>query len=248
MYRLISVAVLLAFCGCSQKEFDPADPAGSFAIAQEPYDDGDYEIAIQKLGEYKARFPYSKFAINAELLIANSHFELGHYEEAAAAYAQFVKLHPKHEKIDFAMYRVGESYWAEAPEGIDRDQEYTGKAIEEWEKLVARMPESSYAKKAEKQIVEGRRRIAESFEFVSQFYCKLDIYSACAFRYIQLAEQFPQFKDLRKTALLEAAQALDQVAKQKAADPESDKNIYFQRMTADQIRERAKQLRALAKT
>ncbi len=145
------------------------------------------------------------------------------------------------------MYRVGEAYWSEAPDDVDRDQEYTGKAIEEWEKLVARMPESSYAKKAQTQINEGKRRIAESFQFVSQFYCKLDIYHACAFRYIQLAEQFPQFRDLHRNALLEAARALDEVAKQKQSDPDSDKNIYFNRMSAEQIRDKAQELRTKAR-
>src|SRR4051812_28292124 len=85
----------LFLTGCAEKEFDPNNPEKSYGIAKEPYDDENYEIALQKLGEFKSRFPYSKFAAEAELLIANSQFELGHYTEAALAYEQFVKLHPK---------------------------------------------------------------------------------------------------------------------------------------------------------
>ncbi len=136
------IAGLLVFIGifnvlltaCTEKEFDPNDPAKSYGIAKEPYDDENYEIALTKLGEFKSRFPYSKYATEAELLIANSHYELSQYTEAALAYAQFVKLHPRHPQVDYAMFRIGESYWQDSPEEVDREQEYTLKAIEEWQR------------------------------------------------------------------------------------------------------------------
>src|SRR5690606_40263897 len=66
-----------------------------------------------------------------------SHYELGQFTEAALAYEQFVKLHPKHPQVDYSLFRVGESYWQDSPEEIDREQEYTLKAIDEWQKLIA---------------------------------------------------------------------------------------------------------------
>ena len=243
IYCLILTSLLFFLGGCTEKEFDPADPAKSFTIAREPYDDENFEIAVQRLGEFKSRFPYSKYATIAELFIANSHFELGNYEEAAVSYSQFVKLHPNNEKVDFAMYRIGESYWIDSPEEVDREQEFTHKAIEEWEKLVKRFPQSQYTKKAQKFIAEGQRRIAESYEFIADFYCKMEIIHACAYRFELLAEKFPEFKDLYNKSLQQAALALDQLAELKKADPESDKNIYFKTMTAAQIKMRAAELR-----
>jgi outer membrane protein assembly factor BamD len=230
------------FWGCAEKEFDPNDPEKSYGIAKEPFDDENYEIALTRLGEFKSRFPYSKFAVEAELLIADSHFELGQYTEAAAAYEQFAKLHPKHPKLDYALFRVGESYWKDAPEEIDREQDYTQKAVTEWEKLIARMPESAYAKKAKELVGGGKRRIAESIAFIYAFYCKQDIYHACAYRAIQLADEYPEFPDLRITALEKAIMALRQVADAKDQDPKSDKNLYFKTMSAKEIRGRAKTL------
>src|SRR6185312_11564391 len=155
--RLLFLLLLAGFLtSCAEKEFDPNNPEKSYSIAKEPYDDGNYEIALTKLGEFKSRFPYSKYATEAELLIANSQFELGHYTEAALAYEQFVKLHPRHPKADFAEFRVGESYWQDAPEEIDREQDYTLKAIKEWGKLLEKMPDSPYAKKAKELIAKGK--------------------------------------------------------------------------------------------
>lgn len=228
---------------CEEKEFDANDPSGSFATAKEPYDNENYDIAIQKLGEFKSRFPYSKFTAQAELLIANAHFQLEHYEEAANAYGQFAKLHPKHEQVEFAMYRVGESYWADAPEEIDRDQEYTVKAIEEWGKLVQKTPDSKYAQDARVKMTAGTRRLALADEFIANFYCKLEKYHACAYKFTQLLEKFPQFVDLHKNALTKAAYAFDKLADKKREDPESDKNIYFKLYTVDELLAKAQDLR-----
>ncbi len=243
-YFTFWVILSLVSISCTEKEFDPNDPAKSFAIAREPYDDRNWEIALQKLGEFKSRFPYSKFATTAELFIANSHFELEQFEESAVAYSQFVKLHPKNENVDYAMFRVGESYWVEAPEDVDREQDYTIKAIDEWKKLITRLPDSPYAKKAQDLMEKGQRRLAGSNQFIADFYCKQEIWHACAFRNELLLEKYPQYKELHEKARLQAAKAFEKLAALKREDPESDKNIYFKTMTAEQLEAKAKQLRS----
>ncbi len=243
-----SIFLLICFIpvACTQKDMDPNDPADVFAEAREPYDDGLYDLAIQRLGEFKARFPYSKHAPLAELFIANSHFELGNFQEAAFSYEQFTTLHPRHEKVPFAMYRIGESYWVESPEEIDREQEYAMRAIEEWQKLVQRFPESEFAGEAKQRIQLGKRRIAESYDFIGRFYCKQELFHACAYKSIELLDRYPEFKDLRIKALERAARSFDKLAKQKQDKPDDDSNIYVKQMTAEQLREQAATYRKLA--
>ncbi|MFW7378017.1 MAG: outer membrane protein assembly factor BamD [Oligoflexus sp.] len=235
------------FISCVEKDFNPDDPAEAFAAARQPYDDKLYDIAIQRLGGFKSRFPYSKHAPLAELYMANSHFELRQYQEAAMSYEQFVRLYPRHEEVPFAMYRIGESYWIEAPEAIDREQDFTLQAIDEWQKLVRRFPESKYASDAKEFIKKGERRIAESFNFVVNFYCRQELWHACAYKAIQLIDKYPDFADLRLNALNKAAISFEHMAKLKAKDPESDKNIFFRTMTAEELAERGNNFRELAK-
>lgn len=243
-YQLIFCFFLIIAVACTEERFDPNDPQKSFLLAREPYDDKSYEIALQKLGEFKTRFPYSQYATEAELLMANSHFELGQYIEAAAAYESFVKLHPKHPEVDYAQFRIGESHWQEAPEEIDREQDYTKLAVSSWQKLLKEKPKSKYAGEAAEKLKQGQQRLAESDEFISKFYCKLEIYHACASRSLKLAEDFKQFPKIRKDALNRAAKAFEKMAEIKEQDPESDKNIYFKTMTAQEIRAKAVALRS----
>jgi outer membrane protein assembly factor BamD len=229
---------------CAEKEFDPNNPEKSFLIAREPYDDENYEIALTRLGEFKARFPYSKYAVEAELLIANSQFESEHFTEAASAYAQFAKLHPKHPQVEFAKFRVGESYWSDAPDDIDREQEYTGKAVAEWEKLIEASPKSEFATKAREFMKIGKRRIAESEEFVAKFYCKQQIWHACAFQTIKVADKYTEFRDIQTRTVKLAVKALRKLAVEKQAVPDSDKNLYFKTLTSDELEKKAATLQA----
>lgn len=233
--------------GCSEKDYNKSDPAESFAYARESYDEENYDLALKRLGEFKSRFPYSKYAILAELFMANSHFELGNYEESSVAYALFIRLHPTHEQLDFAMYRVGESIWVDSPEDVDREQEYTARAIAEWEKLIERFPESQYSKKALELVALGKRRIAESHVFIANFYCKLEIYHACAYRSLRLIQDFPQYTDLVKKSYARAASAFEQLAAEKAQDENSDKNIYFKQMSSRELLQKAAELRNKAR-
>ncbi len=250
--RLRSVVLfvgLMAMVACQEKDLDLASAENSFVIAKKPYTQGNYEIALNKLGEFKTRFPYSSFAIEAELLVAHAYFELGRYAEAVVSYEQFIKLHPKHDQVDFAQYRIGLAYWEQAPKEIDREQDLTSKGVAEWEKLTKNYPKSQYAAEAKELSSRGRRRIAESHEFIAGFYCRQGIWHACARRYLALAETYNNvFNDLVKKSLNEAAFALDKLAKHKPdKDEKADANLYFKAMTPEELQRRAEQLREQAK-
>lgn len=238
---------LTLFSACVEKDFNPDDPAEAFAAAKKPYDDRLYDIALQRLGSFKARFPYSAHAALAELYIANSHFALRQYQEAAMSYQQFIRLYPRHEQVDFAMYRVGESYWSDAPKAIDREQDYTVLAVQEWKRLIERFPDSPHSENAREYIKKGERRIAESVNFIVNFYCRRQIWHSCAYKAIQLIEQYPDFTDLRSNALAKAASSFERMAKQKAKDPESDANIFFRTMSSEELAERGRHFRELSK-
>lgn len=245
--RFALLAGVALFClACSHTEQRATDPAGIYAEAKQPYEDENFELAITTLGEFRARYPYSKFATEAELLTANAYFELGQYIEAAAAYEQFVKLHPSHGQVDFARFRIGESYWQDSPEVPDREQAFTEKAVKAWREMLQVTPNSKYAEQAKDLISQGERRIALSLDFISAFYCKQKIYHACAYRAQQLLERFPQFKDLRLIALQRAVLSLNKLADQKAADAEDSSNLYLKAMTAQELRNRALEFQALA--
>ncbi|HLU67045.1 MAG TPA: outer membrane protein assembly factor BamD, partial [Kofleriaceae bacterium] len=87
--------------------------------AQQNYERGverlekeDWIAAAKYFSFIKARFPYSKYAVLAELRMADAEFGAGHYLQAIDAFKQFIKFHPSHEMVKngYASYRIGEAY------------------------------------------------------------------------------------------------------------------------------------------
>ena len=111
----------------------------------------------------------------------------------------------------------------------------------------SKVSDDSVCCRAKEMIGKGRRRLAESVQFVARFYCKQEIWHSCAYRYTQLLDKYPDQKDIAQEALERAAFALDKVAEAKEKDPASDKNLYHRTMTAQQIREKAANFRRIAK-
>lgn len=230
--------------GCVAKDFDPGNPQAAFSAARASFDDRDYELAIARLGSFKSRFPYSSLAADAELLIADALYALARYPEALIAYQRFARLHPRHARRAYALFRIGQSHWIEAPAEIDREQHYTRQALAAWRSLLEAYPDSAEAAQARKLIEEGERRIAGSFVFIADFYCAQGIYHSCAWRHIELAKQWAQFRDLAATSRRKAADALEKVIAAKKTSPRASSNIFLKNYSSTELTALIAELRA----
>ncbi len=240
--RHIILSSLLVLTACSEKNLNPDDPQESFSVASQPYNEHDYEIAIKKLGEFKSRFPYSRFALEAELLIANCYFNLGKYAEAGPAYEQFAKLHPKHPQLDYVLFRSGQSYWMDAPTEIDREQEFTGLAIARWERLLKEFPQSQYTAEATQLTKVGKRRIAESENFVTAFYCKKGLWHSCAYHSLLIIERYSDHRDLVKEAAKRASMAFKRLAEHGPTLENKDTNLFYRSMSQETLLQKSREL------
>ena len=65
----------------------------------------------------KSRFPYSKYAVLAELRLADAEFGAEQYLEAIDSYRLFIKFHPTHEMVanGYASFQIGEAYYKQLP-------------------------------------------------------------------------------------------------------------------------------------
>ena len=229
---LLSTTIFLV-SSCQEKQM-PNDPSLAFAMVKSYYDDKDYEIALQKLDEFKARFPYSSFVTQAELLIAESEFKLHKYDEAALSYSNFVKLHPNNPNVPYALHQTGLCFWKLTPSTIDREQSYTYKAISSWEELTSKYPDSEYSKKDSSLLDEARRKVVDHLEFITNFYYERDQYSPCAYRSLELIEKAKAFPDILKVAIPRAIVSFEKVLEEKQKNPDDDKTMYLT-MSEDQI-------------
>ena len=148
----------------------------------EAFDEEDYKDALKAFNTLKERYPYSQYAILAELKVADAHFYREEYPEAIGAYEDFVQLHPKNEAIPYVKYQIGLSYFKQML-SIDRDQTPTRMAILSFERLLREHTESAYAGEARKKINDCRAHLAEHDLYIGRFYYKSKYYRAALGRF-----------------------------------------------------------------
>ncbi len=150
-----------------------------------------YGKALEAFQKLKERYPYSKYAILAELKVGDAHYYKKDYEEAALAYEEFVRLHPRNEAVPYVLYQLGMSQYLISP-SMDRDQDQTRKAMETFQRLMELYPNTEYAAKAQAQLFECEKRIAAHEYRIARMYYNMGKYRAAQQRLTRLLEDYPK--------------------------------------------------------
>ena len=99
----------------------------------------DWAKAIKYFEKLEARYPYGRYAQQAQLEIAYAHWKDDERRLAIAAVDRFIKLHPNHANVDYAYYLKGlinfneqQSLfaWLTSPDMTDRDPKAAREAFE----------------------------------------------------------------------------------------------------------------------
>lgn len=185
-------ALLLAvsLTRCTSAQYAKEDPEGVYQEAEEAAKDEHYLQAIEKYRELKNRYPYSSRAIDAELRIADAYFAQESYLEAESSYEIFKELHPTHPKSDYVQYQIALSYYYQIPSNSARDLSAAFKAIDSFDQLAQKFPNSQFVPKAKEFTIEARKRLAEHEVYVAEFYFRREHYLSASYRYSSLLRNF----------------------------------------------------------
>ncbi len=195
-FRLILFFILLIIlsgCGPPPEALKKGKEKGPRELMEEglrDMRDGFYEGAIQVFQEIKDKYPYSEYAVLAELKIADALYYKGNYDEAYEAYTEFERLHPVNPNIPYVIYQKGMCHF-ERVSTIDRDQYHTKKALEEFERLIRRFPNSKYARIAKWRLRKCYSNLARHEIYVANFYYKMKKYRAALGRYRYAITHYP---------------------------------------------------------
>lgn len=192
----LSLAILLSlpsgFVGCAGKPIDEADVAGLYKDAESDISSDLYMTALEKLRIIKNKFPYSKYAIDAQLRIADVYYLQESYGEAAAVYELFRDLHPKHEKAGYALFKMAKSYFNEMPDPVARDMTPAAKAMNYFREFLGRFPTAPEIPEARKCLQELVNRLAEKEVYIATFYLKRGNLKAARARYQKVIDLYPE--------------------------------------------------------
>jgi len=150
----------------------------------------DHEHAIETFQAIVDNYPYSDYAVLAELKIADAYYDQGKWEEALSYYRDFAELHPTHERVPYSVLRSALSRRNQAL-NANRDQTNTKRALEHLDVLLTRYPYTPEAEEAEQIWREMRTRLAKHEMGVGDFYMTHEEYQSAADRFRNVLNDYP---------------------------------------------------------
>ena len=161
----------------------------------------EWQKAIKYLEKLEARYPYGRYAQQAQLEVAYANWKDGERASAIAAADRFIKLYPNHPNVDYAWYLKGlvNFYelqgvlsWLTTPDMSDRDPKAARDAYFAFKEVLTRFPESRYAEDSKARMRFLVNALASNEVYVARYYMKRGAFLAAANRAQYAVEHYPQ--------------------------------------------------------
>ena len=172
-----------------------------YSEAKDAMGNKDWPRAVRYLETLEARYPYGRYAQQAQLEIAYAHWKDSERASAIAAVDRFIKMYPNHANVDYAWYLKGlinfnDQYGIFAqlttPDMSDRDPKSTRESFAAFKEVVTRFPESRYAADATLRMRYLVNALASYEVHVARYYMKRGAYLAAANRAQYAIQHYPQ--------------------------------------------------------
>lgn len=229
---------LMVLAGCSSDGPEGKTEAEKlYKEALELVEDDRYILATEKLQQIKTQHPYSYYATPAELLLAEVQFKQESFPEAAASFLLFRDFHPKHEKIAYVIFMIGESYYMQLPETIDRDLESGLEALKYYDELIAKYPAAKEVKTAKKRMKKIQGMLTEKDQYVADFYFKTKVWRAARYWYLDILSRHADKVELRQHSMLRVVASSNRMKKWEECQLYAEKfRPLVDKATAEEIR------------
>ena len=172
-----------------------------YSEAKDNLNDGDYERAIKLYETLEARYPYGRYAQQAQLEIAYAYYKDQEPISAIAACDRFIKLHPNHTNVDYAYYLKGLANFTEDQSLLsqfsnqdmsERDPKAARESFVAFKELVTRFPDSKYAEDSQARMKYLVNAISANEVHVAKYYLKREAYVAAANRAKSVVINYPE--------------------------------------------------------
>jgi outer membrane protein assembly factor BamD len=190
---LLIALPLLASCGGSKEQDTSNVPP---APVEDLYNNGvdavnakRYTAATEQFNAVEQNYPYSTWAVNAQLMQGYAQYLQNRYTEALGTLDRFIQLHPAHRSVAYAYYLRALCYYEQIAD-IQRDQKGTEQAMAALTDVVNRFPDSSYATDARLKIDLCRDHLAGKEMEIGRWYERQHLYEAAIGRFQRVVDDY----------------------------------------------------------
>lgn len=155
----------------------------NFIEAQRRFEKRDYLAAQQYFSYIRTKFPYSRYAVASDLRTADCQFEREHWLEAIDSYQNFVRLHPGHPDVPYAVFQTAAAYYEQIPSDFflippsaEKDQTAVKDAQRNLQAYLQRYPQGEQAERAAEMYSDIQQRLIDHELAVARFYSRIGKY------------------------------------------------------------------------
>jgi outer membrane protein assembly factor BamD len=185
---LVVTAVLIAGCGSSDTT-KILTVEERFEHAKALYDNHDYLMAVNEFTVITLQYQGSAVAPDAQFYLGECRYQREEYLLAAFEYSVVKRNYPASPRVADAMYKTGMSYYNMAPKSA-LDQQYTRKAIDEFQNFIEYYPANPNGPDADVKIHELTNRLAKKQYDTAKLYATMEYYRSAIFYYDDVIEKY----------------------------------------------------------
>lgn len=224
---LLVTSLLLGGCGIfGTPDKAPGSAESMYKDAKEELANGNYNRATRLFEALTARYPYGRFAQQAELEIAYANYKDGETVLALAAIDRFIKQHPTHPSVDYAYYLKGlinfvqdKTLFANIAQQdmSERDPKSARESFAAFKELITRFPQSRYTEDARDRLAYLVSNLADGELHVARYYYQRGAFLAAANRAKAIVDTYPTSNRV-ETALVLMSAAYDKLGQTELRD------------------------------
>jgi len=190
---ILSITFFLIACSSTDKKAPTQQLSEQqyYEDAQKAISSNNYLLAIEHLQQLESRFPFGRYAEQAQLDLIYTYYKSLDYPAAQASCGRFIRLHPDHPSVDYAYYMRGLSSYS-IDRGLlarflptqpsQRDMQPAKSSFAHFNVLVNKFPRSRYAPDACQRMIYLRSLLAENELYVAEYYMQRRAFLAAANR------------------------------------------------------------------
>ena len=213
---------LLAGCGLLPEQKDETtgwSASKLYSEAKDAQSDGAWDKAAKYLEKLEARFPYGRYAQQAQLELGYIYWKANEPASATAACDRFIKLHPNHPAVDYVYYLKGLVNFNEdlgiiarlnTQDPTERDPKAARDAFDAFRELVTRYPQSKYTPDAVSRMNYLVNALAMQEVHAARYYIRRGAYIAAINRAQFAIRTYPNAPAIEESTYI-IAHAYDQL-------------------------------------
>ena len=187
---LFACLFLLGACA-SEINLDELGPEEIYTRAYQYFQETDYEKAAEAFDKIEQQYPYSEWAERAQIMMAYAQYKQNEYTDAIMTLDRFLQLHPGNRNASYALYLKALCYFEQMSDPL-REQEMSQKADDTFRELLARFPNSVYAKDAKVKLEMIQNTLAGKELAVGRYYQQHEDYIAAMNRFQAVLKEYPK--------------------------------------------------------